>query len=146
MQYKDGALLVIVAGELDIATAGELRECLVRPDVLSAPKVHLDLTTVSFLDSAGIGMIVAASKRVRQSGGAFSVIAGDNAVRRVLEVAGLIEYLEVDHRGAGRSTFASAALPPSATAKTGAAPVPVSDAGGLGIPASGGKTFEDSPR
>ena len=92
---EGGATLVVLAGEIDIATCGALREVLVLPEVLNAPIVRIDLTGVEFLGSPGIGLLVSACKRVRESGGAFSVICDKDNNRRLLEVAGLIEYLQV---------------------------------------------------
>ena len=46
---EDGRTVVMLAGEIDIATAGTLREVLVLPEVLNAPSVRLDLTEVAFL-------------------------------------------------------------------------------------------------
>ena len=95
----DDATIVSLAGEIDISSAGALREVLVLPEVLQAPWVRLDLTKVEFLDSPGIGMIVSACKRVRALGGAFSVTCGEGKVRHILEVAGLLEYLHVEDQG-----------------------------------------------
>jgi len=92
---EGGATLVVLAGEVDIASCGALREVLVLPEVLNAPIVRVDLTGVEFLGSPGIGLFVSACKRVRESGGAFSVVCGRDNCRRLLEVAGLIEYLQV---------------------------------------------------
>jgi anti-sigma B factor antagonist len=92
---EDGGVLVSIWGELDLATAAALREILVSPEVFDAPKVRVDLTGVEFLGSTGIGVLVTACKRVRALGGTFSVICGRGEPRRVLEVSGLNEYLQI---------------------------------------------------
>ena len=93
---SEGTALVTPAGELDISNAGELREQLARPEVLDARQVCVDLNLVGFLESSCLDLIVTACKRVRATGGSFSVACGAlGIVRRVFEVEGLVEYLQV---------------------------------------------------
>jgi anti-sigma B factor antagonist len=92
----DGATVLTLAGEIDLSSAGALREVLVLPEVLNAPTVRIDLSKVEFLGSTGVGLLVTACKRIRNSGGTFSLICGQGESRRVLEISGLIEYLEVE--------------------------------------------------
>ena len=91
----DGSITVMLAGEFDLSTAADLRACLVRPDVLGATQMQVDLTRVTFLDSSSIGVLVAACKHVRRSGGAFAVICDDGPALRVLQISGLIDYFGV---------------------------------------------------
>ncbi len=91
----DGAVIVSLTGELDLSNAENLRETLVRPDVLNAPSVNVDLTQARFLDSCGIGLLVSACKRLRASGAGFSVSCGHSMARRVIEIAGLLDYFEI---------------------------------------------------
>jgi anti-sigma B factor antagonist len=99
----DESFLVSFSGELDISTAGEIRERLARPEVLDAPVLHVDLTEATFIDSSAIGLLVSACKRIRGSGGTFSVRCDAGPVRRTLEISGLIDYLEVHDATASRS-------------------------------------------
>jgi anti-sigma B factor antagonist len=94
----DGSRTVMLLGELDIAAAATLREVLAE-QILDAvtPRVHVDLSGLAYLDSSGIGVLVAACKRVRASEGSFSMTSGGGPARRILEIAGLIDFLEVDH-------------------------------------------------
>jgi anti-sigma B factor antagonist len=92
----NGATVVTIAGELDLSSAGALREVLVLPEVLNAPAVRVDLTNVEFMGSTGVGLLVTACKRIKHSGGTFSVICGTEEPRRILEVSGLLEYLDVE--------------------------------------------------
>jgi anti-sigma B factor antagonist len=105
-RHGDGSVMVTLAGEFDLSTAADLRERFVSPEVFDAEHVQVDLTSVSFLDSSSIGILVSACKRIRSTGGAFSVICGDGVARRVLEVSGLIEYLQVGPPPPGREGIA----------------------------------------
>lgn len=89
------AVLIPLSGELDLAGAPDLREFFVSDEVLNALCVQVDLTQVTFLDSSCIGVLVSACKAVRARGGTFSLTCGEDMVRRVLQVAGLIDFFEV---------------------------------------------------
>jgi anti-anti-sigma factor len=90
------ATVVRVRGEVDLATAPQLRGMLL--EVLAArPATHLviDLSAVTFLDSTGIGVLVGAHQRVTASGGWFSAVVSTPMVRRVLQVTGLLRAWRV---------------------------------------------------
>ena len=88
----EGPAVVKLIGELDVSTAPQLEACL---EGLGAdgPDVRLDLSGLSFCDSSGISALVTASKRVRNRGGHLSIVFPQPAVRSVLEITGLLDYL-----------------------------------------------------
>lgn len=98
---SDGVTLIELRGELDIATAGPLRDALVALDLNGGLEVRMDLTNLTFIDSAGVSVIASACKRVRASNGTFSVRC-QGPVRRVFEIEGLVEFLELDEDGQSR--------------------------------------------
>ena len=62
---KDGIEVIDVQGEIDMSTAPRLRELLI--DLVSKGSYQLvvNLDTVGFLDSTGLGVLVGGLKRVR---------------------------------------------------------------------------------
>jgi len=82
--------VLAVSGELDLATAPSLRER-VREITPGGPlKVALDLTGVGFVDSSGLGAIVACLKHVRELGGDLVLVAPDaSPVAKLLSLTGL---------------------------------------------------------
>ena len=90
-----GMTVMELSGELDLSTAGALREALLMLELDGGLGLEIDLRGLSFLGSTGIGVIIAACKRVRASGGTFSVSCDHNLARRVIEVAGLVDFLEL---------------------------------------------------
>jgi anti-sigma B factor antagonist len=95
VREQHGAIVVELCGELDLSTAGELRETLASPAVLGAPTIRVDLAQVTFMDSCIIGLLVTACKRVRAQGATFSVSCGQSRTRRTIEIAGLLDYFEI---------------------------------------------------
>jgi anti-sigma B factor antagonist len=79
-----------VSGELDLATAPGLRERVRETTPAGPQKVALDLTGVGFVDSSGLGAIVASLKHVRELGGDLVLVAPDaSPVVKLLKLTGL---------------------------------------------------------
>ena len=92
-EARDGAVVVVASGEIDLATSPELRSALTDHE---APKLILDLRKVTFIDSSGLGVIVGQQKRSQEDGHTFSVaVEGASAVQRILDLSGLVKILDV---------------------------------------------------
>lgn len=91
-----GEAIVRVAGELDLGSAGDLREAVTDLINAGATKIiGLDLRELTFIDSTGIGTLVVALRICDQVGIAFSLIAVSPFVAHVLTVAGVHDALGV---------------------------------------------------
>lgn len=88
----EGPAVVKLLGELDLSTAPQLEACLEELGANGAD-VRLDLSGLSFCDSSGISAMVTASKQVTERGGHLSIVSPQPAVRSVLEITGLLDYL-----------------------------------------------------
>jgi anti-sigma B factor antagonist len=73
-----------IAGELDLATVGELERVLEATDA-SEPLV-IDLTECSFLDSSAVRVIMQAADKA-EGEGVISVVAPSPGIRKTLEIA-----------------------------------------------------------
>jgi anti-sigma B factor antagonist len=73
-------------GEIDIATAPAIRRFL--GAAISGGNVHLavDMSGVTFIEAAGIGVLAAAANRARAAGGSLSLLAPSRQVHRLLEI------------------------------------------------------------
>jgi anti-anti-sigma factor len=100
-----GHALVILSGELDASTAGGLYEELARLSREGVVHVALDLTALEFIDSTGISVIIAEHKRTASSGGELIILTPHRNVRRVFEVVGLMDVLDVLPREACAEEF-----------------------------------------
>ena len=77
---------VVLDGDIDIATAPAVRRFLMA--AISGGDVHLavDMSGVTFIGAAGIGVLVAAAKRARHGGGSLSLLAPSPQVLLLLDV------------------------------------------------------------
>jgi anti-sigma B factor antagonist len=106
VRREDEAVVVLLRGELDLATAPELQRELL--GLLDHPcaSLTLDLGELTFLDSSGLGALY----RVRQAADAGSVALRLEAVpahvMRVLDVTAMAGLFDLDPRAEpGRSGF-----------------------------------------
>jgi anti-anti-sigma factor len=79
---------VSVAGEVDLATAPKLRAAL----MAITGDVTVDLARVSFMDSSGLGALVAARKHTADSGHRFTVRNESDLVERTMKLTGVYDY------------------------------------------------------
>lgn len=90
----DGRTLVTVAGEVDIATGPQLRQRLLELAADGRTRVIIEASQVSFIDSTGLGVLVGALKRLRQSGGDLTVVSSSPPVKKILEITGLLDVFK----------------------------------------------------
>ena len=89
----DGTCRLTVAGELDIATAPQLRRSVSALMGSGCRDVVVDLTETTFLDSCGLGALVWASHRMHAAGGTLTILNPVGSVAKVIDVAGVDQVL-----------------------------------------------------
>ena len=83
----DGVLHCALSGELDLVGVPILRNYLdARLALDTVAEVQADLSAVTFMDSSGIGALIACLRRANEHGKTFRIV---NARGRVLEVLDL---------------------------------------------------------
>ena len=78
-----------VGGELDVEGAPDLRQAVVKAVADGCRGLILDISELDFVDSFGIGAVVAALKRLRQRGGELALVCPSRRIRRVFEICDL---------------------------------------------------------
>ena len=86
---------VRLAGELDMATAAQLRDELLRLCSDGAKMVTVDMTGLVFIDSTGLSVLISALKDLRQQGGDMALRSPTPGTRKVLEITGLTEVFAI---------------------------------------------------
>jgi anti-anti-sigma factor len=85
---------IAVKGELDLAAAPDLLRRLDEAiDATPGGLVEVDFAAVTFVDSSGLGVLVAARKRAHARGGDLSVVNVRPSVQPVFEITGLDKVL-----------------------------------------------------
>jgi anti-sigma B factor antagonist len=92
---RDGWVVIAPVGDLDLAAAPQVRGEAVRQVTDGNSHLVLDLSGVEFVDSTGLGVVVAAAKRARSAGGDVRLCGVSGPVAKVFEVVGLERIFEV---------------------------------------------------
>lgn len=93
VRSEDETALVVVSGELDLASSPALEQELARALDSPAQVVIIDLRALEFIDSTGISILIKAHQRTEAEGRRFVVVKGPSQVQRLLGLTGLEERL-----------------------------------------------------
>ena len=93
-RLDDGRPVLSVMGEVDLATAPVLEETLVDLVETGIGDVIVDLSGCSFLDSAGVRALVAASRRLEHSDRSLALVLSNPNVMRVFELMQYDDWFE----------------------------------------------------
>ena len=78
-----------VAGELDLYTAGRLKERLRALSDQGRHRLVVNLERVEFMDSTALGVLIGARRRAREHDGEVVLAGPVDPVRKVLSITGL---------------------------------------------------------
>lgn len=93
----DGVVVASLSGEIDLSNAAEITHALLGGVPNEALGLVIDLSYVSYLDSAGVRMLAELDHRLGWRAQALRVVAPEESrSRRVLEIAGLERVLSLD--------------------------------------------------
>jgi anti-anti-sigma factor len=84
---------VIPFGELDIDTVAQVADRVSEMQQAGFAEVVLDLRNLTFMDSSGLHLVLAADRMARSNGTRFVLIAGPGPIQRLFEIVGLQESL-----------------------------------------------------
>jgi anti-anti-sigma factor len=100
----DGTV-VVLAGELDLSTVVQAEDVLFRVEHETEGPLIVDLSHLTFIDSTGLRLILAAHARAIKRGRPCAIVRGPEAVHRVFHLTRLEERLAFTDaapiRGAG---------------------------------------------
>jgi anti-sigma B factor antagonist len=91
---RNGAVVVTLAGELDLYNADEVRGALLDACAGEPSLLVVDLEDVRFIDSTALGVLIEARSRMEDRSG-FRLAAPGLETRRALEVSGLDRHFLV---------------------------------------------------
>ena len=93
--HGDESVRIALEGELDYSSALILEDGLRRADSGDVNLLVLDLSGLRFMDSTGLAIIANACRRMQRGGRRLVVACPTGGVRRILQLTGMLERLEV---------------------------------------------------
>ena len=91
----DELATIQIEGEVDVSCADDLREELTLALDAAPARIEVDLSTMPYIDSTGIGVLVGFAHRATDEGVEFSLVAPQANVARVLSLLGVSDELNV---------------------------------------------------
>jgi stage II sporulation protein AA (anti-sigma F factor antagonist) len=110
LKHEDGPVTVCtLAGNLEYLTVSQFRSVVAQ--LPPAQNVVFEMSGTTFIDSAGIGALIGAVRRVREMGADAVVCGLRPSVYRVLNLVGLPRVVSItDDLAAARELLAAAAV------------------------------------
>ena len=96
-EYHDGTLRINLEGEIDhhsaVATRGEIDRLIYeyRPR-----RFELALSSIGFMDSSGLGLVMGRYNLVRELGGEMAVLDPSPAIMRIFKLAGMDRLIRIE--------------------------------------------------
>jgi anti-anti-sigma factor len=93
-EHVDDHVVLVVRGDLDLETAGSLREVLLG-FVEASGRVEVDMAEVPFMDSSGLHVLAEVARALRSEPGGMVVRRPSQAVLRVMQMTGFDHIVDV---------------------------------------------------
>ncbi len=94
VEAVNGAVVVHLAGELDLYNADAVREALFQAASAGPDRLVVDLSEVEFIDSTALGVLIEARTKL-ENRRAFLLAAPGLETRRALQISGLDRHFTV---------------------------------------------------
>ena len=91
----NGEIVMLVRGEIDVASAPALWEQLVAA-IPDTKRLVLDLRETDFIDSTGLSVFVRALRRLRGDGGELILRSPRSGIRKILDITGLDQVFTIE--------------------------------------------------
>jgi stage II sporulation protein AA (anti-sigma F factor antagonist) len=101
--------VVVLDGEIDVVAAPAVRRLLLAAISGGNVQLAVDVSGVTFIGAAGIGVLVAAANRAREAGGGLWLLAPSRQVRQLLGILRLDAILPAAQRPGGSFVAGNAA-------------------------------------
>lgn len=95
VERSAGYTVVAVAGELDVATAPDLRGRLEETFAQEPAVVVVDLLRVTFIDSTALGVLIEARKEQVAQGRHLRIVIADPRIMKVFQITGLTDLFDI---------------------------------------------------
>lgn len=89
----DSRVVVALSGELDRATVPLLEACLNKEELQGTADVEIDMANLTYLDSAGLSVLVQHWRALNASGGSLVVFNTSPMALKIIGITGLTPLL-----------------------------------------------------
>jgi anti-anti-sigma factor len=95
-QLESGVAVITISGRLALGGETERLDAAVKGLLeKSVKKFVLDITTLDYADSSGIGMLVSCLTNVKKAGGELKLVGANPRIKRILNMTGVDSILSI---------------------------------------------------
>jgi len=91
----DGTPILDLSGEVDSYNSPKLRERMVSLIDEGKPSLVINMAGVDYIDSTGLGTLVAGLKRASEKGGTIRIICPNEQIYKVFNITGLVKVFQI---------------------------------------------------
>ncbi|MBL8020669.1 MAG: STAS domain-containing protein [Leptospirales bacterium] len=88
-EERENAVIVRLAGEIDLYNAPDLRQLLSEQIRKGNTRIVLDMNRISYVDSSGLGVLISATTEATKRGGGLKLVSLSQNVRAVIDLVRL---------------------------------------------------------
>ena len=92
---QDAVTVVDVAGEVDLYTVPRLEEALAKISPTVPPRIVVNLTRTTYLDSTALRVLTATLKRVREQRGEIALVITQPKIVKLFTITGLDQVIPI---------------------------------------------------
>lgn len=87
--------VLVIDGEVDIQTAPDLDTAIAELLQTGCAELVIDLDSVTFLDSSGLGVLIAANKRLLAANGSLKLVCTREMILKVFRITRLVDVFRI---------------------------------------------------
>jgi anti-sigma B factor antagonist len=95
VREEDGIRILVVRGEVDLSTSERLKEAVYSCLEGGTGNLVVDLNGLEFMDTTGLGALVAGLKRARQGGGDMALVCNRGHLLKIFSLTGLDKVFSI---------------------------------------------------
>ena len=95
LREESGVGVLVVSGQLTSDTERQFREAIDTLIESGRTNILLDFTELDYMDSSGIGELVAGYRTIQRLGGALKILKPSKRIQNVLELTQLLPIFEI---------------------------------------------------
>jgi anti-sigma B factor antagonist len=95
LRNVEGTPVLDLSGEVDSYNSPKLREKMITLIDDGQPKFVINLSSVDYIDSTGLGTLVGGLKRASEKGGGITIICPNEQIYKVFSITGLVKVFQI---------------------------------------------------
>ncbi len=92
----DHVLEISLLGEVDVSNIAEFKETLISGIEQKSPHVLLDCEQLKYIDSTGLGVLVAAYKKAKELGGSVTIVRLKPYLQKIFMITALDKIFNIE--------------------------------------------------